>query len=186
MNRRRINIIFIALAITALMYSCKSLSDVRYSKACKAIHKEFTNKDIKEYCIKKYGKVISGVYIYDSVYALDSRGQLLIETRGKPLYRDPYLSQLSKKYYNKNWLPASELKKNYVDYELDSLIDRPFGTIIFSPIKNNRLRADIILFFITKPRYCGSIPKYYFKFKGRKIVRQQQWFDHYECFGMGN
>jgi len=168
------------------MYGCKSLSDVRYDKAYEVIRIEYTNKDAKEYSIKKYGKDLSGFYVYDSVYAVYDGVNLTSEllTGVKPLYRDPYLSKLSEKYYNKNWLPASELKKIYVDYELDSLIDRPSWTIIFSPIKNNRLRADIIPFFITKPRYCGSIPKYYFKFEGRKIVQQQEWFDHYECFGL--
>jgi len=194
MNRRRINIIFIALAIITIMYGCKSLSDVRYDKAYEVIRRERDYTD-KEYYIRNYGKDLSGVYVYDSVYAVykDSLFGALLTSNlrgGKPLYRDLYLSKLSKKYYNKNWFPVSELKKFYDEknpdliykfiYKKDSI--SPPRAVVFSPIENNELRADVIPFFIKKPLYFGTVRQYYFKFKGRKIIQQQRWIAHCEGF----
>jgi hypothetical protein len=190
---RKITNILIASALLSI-YNCESLSETRYRKAYEVILK---NSFDKETSIKKLGKDISGVYVYDSVYAYiptkvnDSLyviySWMTSEKKEKPLYRDLFLSKLSEKYYNKNWLSIPELtkiygKKYYVAYKQDSLIG-PVSTVIFSKIENNKLRADNVPFFVGKPKYCcGSVPKYLFEFKGRKIIKQEQWRDDYECF----
>jgi len=183
---RKINIILIVLATIVLMYNCKSLSAARYDKAYEVVYRE--GAYFKEYYIKCCGKDFSRIYIYDSVYAVNDSSyysKMESEKGGKPLYRDLYLSKLSKKYYDKeNWLPVSELKKIYdkrvfVFYKLDSLIGRPLNTVVFSPIENNVLRADVIPFYIKKPLYWGSVRKYYFKFEGRKIIQEDEWTDYY-------
>ena len=169
--------------------SCSSQSKVMYNEAYTIVSKDFISKDVS---IKEFGKDISGLYIYDFIYPypLDKNDSsncyksILSEKEEiKPLREDKYLKELSDKYKNRNWELNTEFKtifKTVVQYQ--EVPNGPLSAVIFSEIKDNQLRIDVVPFFIGSPKYCGSINKYYFKFDKTKIVENKKWTDHYECW----
>ncbi|MEY8759194.1 hypothetical protein [Chryseobacterium tongliaoense] len=169
------------------LVSCNSASKIRYSKAYRIVSKDFIDK---ESSIKEFGKDISGVYVYDSIYAnplsnLDtSIYKNVFPEKGniKSLRKDIDLNKLSKEYRNKNWdlnAKFDTIWGGVVQYK--DLLNGPLNATIFSEIKNDRLRIDVVPFFIGTPKYCGSVTKYYFKFNKTKIIETKVWKDHYEC-----
>lgn len=169
--------------------SCNSVSKARYNEAYTIISKDFLSKEVS---VKEFGKDISGVYIYDSIYPspLDEKDysntykNILSEKEEiKPLRKDKDLEDLSNQYLNNNWelnKPFNTVFKNIVQYK--EIPNGPLSAAIFSEIKDNQLRVDVVPFFVGKPKYCGSITKYYFKFDKTKIIDSKKWKDHYECW----
>lgn len=177
------------LTIILASISCNSLSKTRYDEAYKFISKDFFSKEAS---IQEFGKDISGVYIYDSVYSnpLDNKNygniykNILSEKEEvKPLRKSKELKELSNQYLNSNWELNTQFNtvfKNIVQYKENP--NGPLNAAIFSEIKDNQLRIDVVPFFIGTPKYCGSITKYYFKFDKAKIIASKKWEDHYECW----
>jgi len=168
--------------------NCQSLSKIRYNEAYTIIQKDFISK---ESSIDEFGKDISGVYIYSSIYPnpLDKKDysnihkDILSEKVDiKPLRDDKDLKELSNKYLNNNWnlnVNFNTVWGNIVQYR--DMPNGPLNAAIFSEIKDDQLRVDIVSFFVGHPKYCGSITKYYFKFDKTKIIENKKWKDHYEC-----
>lgn len=169
--------------------SCNSQSKTMYNEAYTIVSKDFIRK---ENSIKEFGKDISGVYIYDSIYPypLDKndysnfyKNILSEKDEIKPLRRDKDLKELSDKYKNSNWELNTKFKtvfKTVVQYQ--GIPNGPLNAAIFSEIKDEQLRIDVVPFFQGSPKYCGSITKYYFKFDKAKIIENKKWTDHYECW----
>jgi len=171
------------------LISCNSISKTRYDEAYSIISKDFLSKNIS---IENFGKDISGVYIYDSIYPnpLNNKDysnvhKSILSEKGeiKPLRKDKDLKDLSDKYLNNNWdlnTQFSTVFKNVVQYK--GVPNGPLNAAIFSEIKDDQLRIDVVPFFVGNPKYCGSITKYYFKFDKTKIIDSKKWKDHYECW----
>lgn len=177
-------------SIVATIYtSCSSQTRTMYNEAYEIVSKDFISKD---FSIKEFGKDLSGVYIYDSIYPnpLDKNDPTnvyknLLSEKGEiqPLRKDKELKELSEKYTNSNWELKTRFKtvfSNVVQYQ--GTPNGPLNAAVFSEIVNSQLRIDVVPFFIGSPKYCGSITKYYFKFDGTKIVESKKWEDHYECW----
>ncbi len=169
--------------------SCSSLSKIRYKEAYEFVDKDFLSKEVSE---QEFGKDVSGVYIYDLVYAnpLEEKDSSniyknILSEKGeiKPLRKDSNLKDLSKQNLNGNWELNSQFStvfNNVVQYKKTP--NGPLNAAIFSEIKHNQLRIDVVPFFIGSPKYCGTITKYYFKFDKTKIIESKKWKDHYECW----
>ncbi|PXW12538.1 MULTISPECIES: hypothetical protein [Chryseobacterium] len=181
--------ILISSIIIITSISCNSTSKVRYNAAYKIVSKDFLSKEAS---LKEFGKDISGLYIYDSIYPnpLNEKDYSNIyknilsdKEEIKPLGKDKNLEDLSDQNLNNNWelsKPFNTVFKNIVQY--NEIPNGPLNAAIFSEIKDNQLRVDVVPFFVGKPRYCGSIIKYYFKFDKTKIINSKKWKDHYECW----
>ncbi|MDC8099642.1 hypothetical protein [Chryseobacterium rhizosphaerae] len=173
----------------ATFINCNSQSKTMYNEAYTLVSKDFIGKDVS---IKEFGKDVSGVYIYDSIYPspLDKNNSsnftknILSEKEEiKPLREDKELKELSEKYTNSNWELNTQFKtvfKTVVQYQ--GIPNGPLNAAIFSEIQDNQLRIDVVPFFIGSPKYCGTITKYYFKFDKTKIIESKKWQDHYECW----
>jgi hypothetical protein len=169
--------------------NCQSVSKIRYNEAYTIIQKDFLNK---KNSIDEFGKDISGVYIYSSVYPnplnKEDYSNIYIDilsekVRIKPLREDKDLGELSYKYLNSNWNLNTNFNTvwgNIVQYR--DIPNGPLNAAIFSEIQDNQLRVDVVPFFVGSPKYCGSITKYYFKFDKTKIIDSKKWKDHYECW----
>lgn len=180
---------FVYCMVISIFINCQSLSKIRYNEAYVIIQKDFLNKNAS---VKEFGKDISGVYIYDLIYPnpLDKKDysnvykNILSEKEEiKPLREDKDLEELSDKYLNSNWNLNTNFNTvwgNIVQYR--DVPNGPLNTAIFSEIKDDQLRIDVVPFFIGNPKYCGSITKYYFKFDKTKIIDSKKWKDHYECW----
>lgn len=168
---------------------CNSMSKIQYEEAYKIINKDFLSKEVS---VQEFGKDISGIYIYDSIYPNPLNGKddnniyknILSEKKGiKPIKKSKELGELSKQYLNNNWELDTQYNtvfNNVVQYK--EIPNGPLSSAIFSEIKDNQLRIDVVPFFIGAPKYCGSITKYYFKFDKTKIIDSKKWKDHYECW----
>ncbi|MBL3549231.1 hypothetical protein J2787_000763 [Chryseobacterium rhizosphaerae] len=176
----KISMLFLLLSI---LNGCKITS--RYELAYNVISKDFFGKETST---KQFGKDVSGVYVFDSIYAYPQRkltnDESIIFKKGmKVIGVSKVLKKMEKDYYNKNWLTIGDLKRIYGDHVLyEATPNGPLSAAVFSEIKDDQLRIDVIPFFIKTPKYCGSVNKYYFKFSGKKIIENKKWVDHYECW----
>ncbi|UKB81363.1 hypothetical protein [Chryseobacterium sp. MEBOG07] len=180
---------FIYCMVISAFVNCQSLSKIRYSEAYTAIQNDFLSK---KNSIEKFGKDISGVYIYSSIYPnpLDKEDYTNVykdilsdKFEVKPLRKDKDFKQLSNKYLNSNWNLNTNFNTvwgNVVQYT--DVPNGPLNAAVFSEIKDDQLRVDIVPFFVGSPKYCGSITKYYFKFAKTEIIESKKWTDHYECW----
>lgn len=179
----------LCLLVFISFISCSSISEVRYEKAYQIISKDFINKDTS---ISMFGNDISGVLIYDSIYANPIRdnnyyGSILSEKsdeRTPVLRKDKILSRISRNNINPNWdlhYDFNLVWGSIVQHDRDN-INAPLSVALFSEIDNNQLRIDVVPFFIGYPKYCGSIYKYYFKYKQTQIIQYKKWVDNYECW----
>lgn len=180
---------FIYCMVIFTSINCQSLSKMRYDEAYKVVQTDFLSK---KKSIEEFGKDISGVYIYSSIYPnpLDKndysnvyKSILSDKVEIKPLRKDKDLQELSLKYLNSNWSLNTKFNTvwgNIVQYT--DIPNGPLNAAVFSEIKDDQLRVDIVPFFIGSPKYCGSITKYYFKFDKTKIIESKKWKDHYECW----
>lgn len=181
--------IFKYSVVLLILINCNPISKTRYNEAYFIIKKDFLSKEVS---IENFGKDVSGVYIYDSIYPnpLNDRDYSNIyknilseKVEIKPLRKDRYLKDLSDKYLNDNWELNTQFNtvfNNIVQYK--GIPNGPLNSAVFSEIQDNQLRVDVVPFFIGNPKYCGSVTKYYFKFDKTKIIDIKRWKDHYECW----
>lgn len=99
--------------------SCKSQSKTMYNEAYTIVNKDFISKEVS---IKEFGKDVSGVFIYDSIYPypLDKNDSsnfykniLSEKDEIKPLRKDKDLKELSGKNINSNWELNAQFKTGY-------------------------------------------------------------------------
>ena len=176
-------------SISLMLFNCAPSTKLRYDEAFSIINKDFMNKDNS---IKEFGKDISGILIYDSIYKnplqnIDSENihkNIISETKKTPtLRKDKNLEKIRNKNLNTNWDLNSNFNTVYDNVVLyDSVPNGPLKAALFTEIVDDKLRIDVVPFFVEKPKYCGSITKYYFKFNKNKIVETKKWTDHYECW----
>lgn len=169
MKRSLLYLIFLSII------SCSSVTETRYKKAYEVISKD-----------------ISSVLIYDSIYANPIKDNnfyngIISEKkneRTKALRKDKILTKLSRKNLHPNWYLNANFNVvwgSIVQYDKEN-INGPMAVALFSEVKNNEQRIDIVPFFVGYPQYCGSIYKYYFKFHKTKIIKYKKWSNHYECW----
>ncbi len=168
--------------------NCQSLSKSRYNEAYSIIKKDFLSK---KKSIEEFGKDISGVYIYSSIYPNPLAKEdynnvykniLSDKDEIQQLREDRNLKELSDQYLNSNWNLKTKFNTvwgNIVQYR--GIPNGPLNAAVFSEIQDNQLRVDVVPFFVRSPKYCGSVIKYYFKFDKTKIIDSKKWEDHYEC-----
>lgn len=138
------------------------------------------------------GKDISGVFIYDSIYANPIKAEVYqndiisdkVDNLIKPLRKDKILTKLSQQNLNPNWDFNTSFPLVYgsIVQHQQGDIKAPLTAALFSEIEENKLRIDVVPFFIHTPKYCGSVSKYYFQYHKGRIIAYKKWIDHYECW----
>lgn len=179
-------LLFLLLLINV---GCASLKERQYQEAYKMISRDFIDGETSQ---KMLGRDISGVFIYDSIYANPIKNGIIynniisdkVGERTKPLRKDKILTKLSKQNLNPNWDFNTSFPLVYggIVQHQQGNINAPLTTALFSEIEENRLRIEVVPFFIHTPKYCGSIYKYYFLYHKSKIIEYKKWIDHYECW----
>jgi len=176
------NLIIILLLI---FNSIKAQCDYTlYKKGISYINKDFLDSGIQKY----YNDILSpnayGISIYEKIYPIyktdNYRNWLNIDQTIAGNKKDECLIKLNKLYWKKNWkaLKYYQNPKVFVKEKFKG----PSHLAIFTSLRNDSLRIDVISNSKEGLKYCGSINKYLLIFdKNKNIIDVKKWESHYEC-----
>ncbi|WP_312769880.1 hypothetical protein [Epilithonimonas sp.] len=177
----RYSVIILFLSFNAFVYGqcvCE-----RYDKGIEFIKKDFIDKGIEKY----YNDILKpgayGISIYESFFPLyksDNYYNWINIDKTKAIEKSNCLSKINKKYWEKNWKPENYYKNKTV-FSKDKF-KGPSHIAIFTEIRNDSLRVDVISNSSEGLRSCGSINKYLLIFDNKNNIKEtKSWTAHYEC-----
>lgn len=155
-----------------------------YEKAISYINKDFIDNGIQNY----YNNILSpnayGISIYEKTYPIyktdNYRNWLNIDKTITGNKKDECLIKLNKLYWKKNWKTSKYYKNSKVFTK--EKFKGPSHIAIFTTLRNDSLRIDVISNSKEGVKYCGSVNKYLLIFdKNKSIIDVKKWKSHYEC-----
>lgn len=155
----------------------------RYEKGIEYIKLDFTNKGTEKYYKDLLNPGAYGISIYESFFPLyksDSYFNWLNIEKTSPSKKSKCLSKVNKRRWGKFWKPQDYYKSQNI-FTKDKF-KGPSHIAVFTKLRNDSLRVDVISNSYHGLKYCGSVNKYLLIFDQQDSIKEAKtWIANYQC-----